>query len=428
MAPSDLDNAVTAVTYARNGDADKACTLLNGIGDDALRTIIGAYVHYFLLARGGCPGADSCSELMSISKRLGELEKQAESSLKKVFEEHPGLKKYAVLRSFGRTTEETLSFIIKEARSFALSGLGYCALRDGDFVNAEEYYRLAAAASRKIEGWEDYLFDMANAIGAKALRGEELGDVVNEFKDLWNEALARRIYHRGPSDLYLKALTSVLSGYLITLTLMGKHEEARKLLKKHGKYLYMNWPLGAITRLVLKYLGVNAEELSSRELLSAVEPGTEPVLLPALAEILGAPMKDKDVTKTCTKSGDSDSCYTFYLAVRGDEAAEKTVKQFIIDALSRAGVPIDLLASAGVKQLIEVYAPVNSLTQFILLVRALVNGDRTLALLHAETGRAVYGKNGGFLGELFDELVNALWSSDENSVKRALARLCYYYL
>lgn len=418
MAPSDLDNALAAITYAEGGYVDKACALLGGIVDDVLRVIVSAYVYH--ITGRGCPGVDLCSEFERVNKRLNELEVQVGSNPMAFLDNHPELGKYLEWRGL-RSTGEALSFVIKEARAFALSGLGACALDKGDLANAEDYFGDAATVSREIGNWRNYLINRRRAISVKVLRGEELGSAVSEFKKLWDEALQNMV----PTTPYLRTAAHVLSNYLITLALMGRHEDTEKLLREHGKLLDVNKQLSVSTRLALRYLGVDVRVPSNEEVLDAIKPYIFSALLPALSEILGVPVND--ASELCARSEDSRLCTIAYMAVRGDKKAEKAIKQPNVNVLSRAGVPRDLLEGISVEQLIEVYAPRSSLEHFILLLRALVNGDRVLALLHAEVGRVRLGYSVP-PAKLFGELAKALRSNDEAGVRWALAKLYYLHL
>ena len=155
-----------------------------------------------------------------------------------------------------------------------------------------------------------------------------------------------------------------------------------------------------------------------------------------MKETLGIHIPVKDVSSLCgdIEVKNSMLCFDAYAAVNGDKEAEERIKQFIISTniLLTINAPpelldelLKLLVRANARQLIEVYAPTTSTAQFILLLRALASGDRDLALLHAEVGRAEL--SGFVVGKLFDGLVDALKRSNEDEVKLAIAKLYYLH-
>ena len=258
------------------------------------------------------------------------------------------------------------------------------------------------------------------------MMNEDLEKVVSELKDLWGDALRMM----KPSAFYFSETAYVLGGYLVALALVGGCGDVEKLLKKYGSLLdeYMDRRLNVATRLVLKYLGVDVKDPSNEEVLGAVEGQIRPELRPAMKEILGIHIPVEDVPSFCgdMEVKDSELCVNAYTAVKkGDKEAEEIVRHHIVNRLSKVSVPRNLLDSANTKQLIEVYAPKTSTAQFILLLRALVSGDRDLALLHAEVTHALLSWE--YTKKLYDELADALRSGDENSVKRAVAKLYYYH-
>ena len=186
--------------------------------------------------------------------------------------------------------------------------------------------------------------------------------------------------------------------------------------------------MGVVVYLALRVLGVDVDVPSAVDVFNAVRGYVQPRLLPALAEVLGAPMEGPLDWCRGLEGGDSAFCLDAYNAVRGNEELRVRVEEELRGYLVRRGVPRDLLVGVGIRQLVELVAPAvapaASSARFVLLLRALVGGDAALARLHAEVGRVVYSK---LLGRLYEGLVEALVRGDWGAVGLAVARLYYYH-
>ncbi|WP_252901500.1 hypothetical protein [Vulcanisaeta sp. JCM 14467] len=66
-----------------------------------------------------------------------------------------------------------------------------------------------------------------------------------------------------------------------------------------------------------------------------------------------------------------------------------TSNKKITIGLSNSGIPSELLGRTSVRQLIEVIGLTSSFSHFILTLRALILGDKDLALLHAEVAHLI---------------------------------------
>ena len=408
----DWARAKMAMTYAMatyitlgdnissNAYLNRACSLLNGVKDDALRMITEAYVYdSFSIIGRDCPNTDLClcKRLEFVFKGLEDLEKQAVSNPKGFLDAHPGLREYLMWFSL-RMPEERISDIIRDAQGFALSGLGHCALNRGELEMAENYFKKAASAAHEAGNWGNYLNERRWAARAMALRALEegrLNDVVKELEEFWNEALQKM----ESSTQYLEPVVGAFSDYLVALALVGRYEDVKELLQVHGSLLRKNERLSVASRLALKYLGVEVEVPTSKEMLNAIKDDVRPSFLSYLDEILSVPPQP----------------IILLVSIRHD----------LITKLSNAGVPRELLERAQDRQLVEVSAPSTSLSYFILLLRALVLNDKDLALLHAEVGRALLKQ--GLVKRLFSELTDALRNYDEDGIRKSIAKLYYYH-
>jgi len=122
--------------------------------------------------------------------------------------------------------------------------------------------------------------------------------------------------------------------------------------------------------------------------------------LPALMVALGI-AKPEDGIKLCEEFNDED-CVDFVLAVKGNSAAVKRLREWLINAFQKVlnvrlnsfkelGVDIDTVLSEfrGLvneldgKSLVQLIAPTNSMARLALMLHALINGDERLAKAHA---------------------------------------------
>ncbi|WP_054850284.1 hypothetical protein [Vulcanisaeta sp. JCM 14467] len=108
---------------------------------------------------------------------------------------------------------------------------------------------------------------------------------------------------------------------------MGRQEYVREILNVYSDLLGMSKPINVATRLTIKYLGMDVEVPSNKEVFEVIKDDVIPDLRPAMAEILGIPISD--VQKECEryKFIDSKACVAAYNAVKGDKEAEEYVKQ-----------------------------------------------------------------------------------------------------
>ncbi|MEM1572580.1 hypothetical protein [Pyrobaculum sp.] len=379
-ADSDWAKAYLAEAYASLGEAEEACSLLDGIRCRALRTVAEAFVYNNLAAPGvTCNGVDVCKRLGEVAGELGKLAGKLVEL--KADEE---LMEYAKRRS--PKPEKGLELLLKEALGLALSGSAKCAFHEGDFEKATTLFGQADEIFKSLESWKNYLTDRAWALRAKALaslpgRAEE---TLEGFKKLWGVAQCCK----EPTAQYLSTAARILGEYLVALAFNRRYDEAAELLKEHGWLLGENPMADVATRLALRLLGTEAEPPSNKEVLEAVRGGVFPPLLPALAEALGVGWRG-DVAEHCARCLHNEKvlCLYAFQAMRGDPATESEFVQWARMVLAEAGVPEELLRGADVRRLVEMLAPSGSLPQFILLIRAFDSGDVDTAQLHAEVGQ-----------------------------------------
>ena len=207
-------------------------------------------------------------------------------------------------------------------------------------------------------------------------------------------------------------------------------------------YLTLNALLGPRVRLSSELKGklsVNPEEL-----IETFNYGVGPEFLPALMVALGI-VKPEDGIKLCEKFND-EGCVDFVLAVKGNSAAVKQLREWLINAfrellfknldlLKELGADVDtnklfnefmeLVNGLDGKFLAQLLAPVYSMAQLALMLHALVNGDGKLARAHSLMGATYSSK---LLSRLSLEAYRACCDLKNESFRRAIAKRFFYHV
>ena len=202
-------------------------------------------------------------------------------------------------------------------------------------------------------------------------------------------------------------------------------------------YLTLNALLGPRVRLssgLKGKLSVNPEEL-----IETFNYGVGPEFLPALMVALGI-AKPEDGIKLCEEFNDED-CVNFVLAVKGDSAAVKQLREWVINAFNNSlkGLSFDaeplinefrgLVNGLDGRSLVQLIAPINSMAQLALMLHALINGDEELAKAHALYGAVDLG--GKLLTRLFLEAYKECkeyCDLGSEEFRRAIAKLFFYHV
>jgi hypothetical protein len=259
---------------------------------------------------------------------------------------------------------------------------------------------------------------------------------------------------------YLNIASHVLGEYLVSLALTGNYETISKLLEKHWWVLNADYEVSVLTRLMLNALLGHRVELGSElegklsvnpeELINAFKSDVDSEFLPALMVAFGVKTPE-DGIKSC-KEFNNEVCIDFVLAVKGDSAAVKQLRERLINAFREVlnkrlnsfrelSVDIDtvfnefrgLVSGLDGKSLVQLIAPETSMAQLALILRALINGDEELAKAHALMVAVNVGEK--LPMRLFLEAYRAcrdLGSEGcdlkNDEFRRAVARLFFYHV
>jgi hypothetical protein len=152
----------------------------------------------------------------------------------------------------------------------------------------------------------------------------------------------------------------------------------------------------------------------------------------------------EDGIKSCEKFN-NEVCVDSVLAVKGNSAAVKQLRELLINVFQRVlnvslnlfkelGVDIDtvlsefrgLVSGLDGKSLAQLIAPANSLAQLALMLYALVNGNKELAKAHALMGAVNVG--GKLPTRLYLEAYKACCDLKSEGFRRAIAKLFFFHV
>jgi hypothetical protein len=132
-------------------------------------------------------------------------------------------------------------------------------------------------------------------------------------------------------------------------------------------------------------------------------------------------------------------CIDVVLAVKGNSAAVKQLKEGVINAFSNSlkgfGSDVEslirefekLVYGLDDKSLVQLIAPSNSMARLALMLHALINGNEKLAKAHALYG-AIYFSSSKLLGRLYLEAYRACCDKGNEMLRLALIRLFFYHI
>jgi len=208
-------------------------------------------------------------------------------------------------------------------------------------------------------------------------------------------------------------------------------------------YLTLNALLGPRVRLSSELKGklsVNPEEL-----IETFGSDMHSGFLPALMVAFGV-IKPEDGIKLCEEFND-EGCVDFVLAVKGNSAAVKQLRERLIDAFHKRileGEVVDLLErlNFNVKSLInefeglvngldgkslaQLIAPTTSMARLALMLYALINGNEELAKAHALYETVVTTSK--LLTRLFLKAYKECCDLKSEGFRRAIAKLFFYHV
>jgi KaiC/GvpD/RAD55 family RecA-like ATPase len=358
-------------------------------------------------------------------------------------------------------------------------------LDDDELDDAESLFNGAAEESREINDY-DYLDNSDWALRVEAIKGPLAGDdlvnLVDKFRQLYEEAKKRLTPESPDSDILLSNIGNylvprILGGYLVSLALMGDNEGIRRieeLLKEHWQVLDANKQTSVLTRLTLNALLGSRGELSGElkdrlfvkpwELIVALGGGYIDInSLPALRAIYGT-IKPGDEKRLCDELINNPIIHVLCMHLVSisiayskelSQQGEGNLRQALINVFQwwiSKGEVLDLLKKLGLdaslndelKGLIHELSGKSllSVVSFSLcskdqqlycssahstyMLYALINGNEKLAKAHALYGAvSVAGK---LPARLFLEAYRACCDLESEEFRRAIARLFFYHV
>jgi hypothetical protein len=352
---------------------------------------------------------------------------------------------------FVKAGEETVKIGILEAASHLKDALAIYRLNNNELDEAEELFNEVAEDSREIGIYENYLTVRGWALRFEAIKGSlfgnELTKLVHGFRHLYEETFSKE--HFKLTARYLSTASHILGNYLVSLALAGDHETIYKLLEEHSWVLNAYKEVSVLTRLMLNALlsprgrlsgelegklGVNPEEL-----IDAFGSHMLREFLPALRVALGI-AKPEDGIKLCEEFND-EVCIYFVLAVKGDSVAVKQLREMVINAFNNSlkGFGFDanaltklinefrgLVSGFDGRSLVQLIAPLTSMTLLALILHALSNDNKELAKVYVLKEAVSAARK--LPARLYLEVYKECCDLKNESFRRAIARLFFLHV
>jgi hypothetical protein len=227
------------------------------------------------------------------------------------------------------------------------------------------------------------------------------------------------------------------------------------LLEEHSWVLNADKQVSVMTRLVLNALLSPRVGLSS-ELEGKLSVNPEELIitlgyaigydklrkyLPALSVAFNK-ISPEDGIKLCVEFNDVD-CIDFVSAVKGNSAAVKELREWVINAfnafnnsLKGFGSDVEplinefkkLVYGLDGKSLVQLIAPSNSSAQLALMLHALISGNKELVKAHALYGAINSSSSSKLLERLFLEAYKECCDLENESFRDAIARLFFLHV
>ncbi|MEM3964913.1 MAG: hypothetical protein QW584_04230, partial [Thermofilaceae archaeon] len=321
--------------------------------------------------------------LKYLSEALQKLETEGKEILQsdcvKEYLRHESLKK----------PEEAIQKVLEKARRKHLRARALIELDKGLQGNDKDLlskvakdFSKAAELAKNLGEEENYVSLRGESAGVRVLSVDKLDEeVLKEFGEIWRIALESLRLTRG----YLSTLASALARHLVALALSGG--DWGKLLKKYRFLLEFDPMLKVATLYMLNILAGCKEKPSDEE-----------------AYLVAGVMERVKQLK---------------------EEWSEELRSRLIKRLKDRGVEIG--GEVRDEELWGLVSSSFSSSLFILLLKALSNGDYRLAKLHAQVGRIRVPTLSGLFGELFEALEECEEGGLTDRVKLALAKLYYYH-
>jgi energy-coupling factor transporter ATP-binding protein EcfA2 len=305
---------------------------------------------------------------------------------------------------------------ILETASLLKSALAMYRFGNDELDEAEDLFNEVAGERREIGDYENDLVARGLALRVEAIEGSLVSKkLVGEFRRLYEETFSKE--HFKPTARYLSIASLILGNYLVSLALTGDDKKINELLEEHLWVLNADKQVSVLTRLMLNALLGHRVGLSGKlegklgvnpgELINAFETDMHSEFLPALRVAFGkVGLEDgyeecKSKRRDCrgavlAAADDSDAIWWLRWKLIynfNEQISEKEKSGWLRKLGFDANVLINefkgLVNGLDGKSLAQLIAPGDSVAQFVLMLHALINGNKELARAHALYGAVV---------------------------------------
>lgn len=414
--------------------SDKAFSLLEEIKreDTLMGHIASAYVNNYLadmyMRRGELSKAEKY--LNGCNKALESAKQASRSGLSE------NVKKYLIFMA-AEPPEEVIQLYLQRIEAiykFRLAKLytdkGLLEDDKEKLEEAEKIYCKLAEEDLKLEHFSGYLVDKKFELKMRVLLADSFSEeLCQDFREFWEAARERASTTR--------EMSPPLGCYLVALALTDGNW--RELLDERGFLLRCDLQQKTATLLLLSLIAQQKTTLipSNSEIYEAIETGVLPELRPALRLSLSL-INEEEARKQCvskiltptkeipeidkqTYEKLPQFCILSVDAVLGRDV-NGNFRNWVLNQLKAKGVDIEKINEEKLneRELLELIAVNTSMGSFILLLKALVDGNYRLARAHALRASIALS--------LFGKLYDALKAEELNDkVKLYLAKLYYWH-
>jgi len=285
----------------------------------------------------------------------------------------------------------------------------------------EEFQRVAEIL-RKLGPWENYLASINWALRTRILAAKSWEEFLKTAKDLWKLCKEAEEYFK-PTAEYLANATGILSNYLVYLAAIDDKESVKNLLKEWRQLLNYDPQISVVTRLMLKFLGME-DEAKLEDVTHAFEPELSPrfsIELLTLTDLL----QKHEALRMCEQLSKSKNCVDTITSALGNQVSIERVKLKLKIEIKVLETHL-FLDEVDVRTLVEVLSPISSQAQLAFMLLAATEGRAVAVRLHGLWGSIMYRVP--LLSRLFRDVYENCGDLNSEGCKLALLKLYYYHI
>jgi len=412
-------------------------TLNSGFSADRLldamakARVLAATLHNDYLAsyiQKHCNLGDIVKEAETVKKTLEEIAIAHPDEVRKIAESNVDLAEYVathcVVDDAGRVFKNLMVWfthmLIRYRLAHAISERGE--LDEEKLEEIMEEFQRVAEILRKLGPWENYLASINWALRTRILAAKSWEEFHKTAKDLWRLCKEAEEYFK-PTAEYLANVAGILSNYLVYLAAIDDKESVRNLLKEWQRLLNYDPQISVVTRLMLKFLGMD-DEVKLEDVTHAFEPALSPRFSIELLTLTGL-LQKHEALRMCEQLSKSKNCVDAVMSALGNQKSIERVKLKLKIETKVLETHL-FLDEVDVRTLVEVLSPISSRAQLAFMLLAATEGRAVAVRLHGLWGSIMYRVP--LLSRLFRDVYENCGDLNSEGCKLALLKLYYYHI